>query len=175
MAHQPTICRIYRCCSPSTPHGPEFAEESARARDNRTRRRMHSNRWLVSRPRTRPLEPCLGQYFYSSRIVSRLFIRGSHRAKVTELCRKDTKWRHEDASEMMFDHLVEDNEIDINDVDRAFIKALIACQPEKCLYVCHSVDLVTISRSSSGRKRNPSCLKLFRTIEMGLTSTSACV
>ena len=69
------------------------------------------------------------------------FIRGPHRAEVNEPRRKETKWRHEDASEMMFDYLVADNEIDISDVDCAFIKALIASQPKKCLYVCHSVGL----------------------------------
>ncbi|PCH41716.1 hypothetical protein WOLCODRAFT_71312 [Wolfiporia cocos MD-104 SS10] len=44
-----------------------------------------------------------------------------------------SKWCHEDASEMMFDDLVEDNEIEISEEDVSFIKALIAGDPKRCL------------------------------------------
>ncbi|KZT23172.1 HD-domain/PDEase-like protein [Neolentinus lepideus HHB14362 ss-1] len=42
------------------------------------------------------------------------------------------KWQHEDASEMMFDYLVRDNNIDIPEEDVAFVKALIAGDPKRC-------------------------------------------
>ncbi|PFH47823.1 hypothetical protein AMATHDRAFT_6386 [Amanita thiersii Skay4041] len=45
---------------------------------------------------------------------------------------KGTKWAHEHASEMMFDYLVTDNDIQIPDDDVRFIKALIAGDPRKC-------------------------------------------
>ncbi|KAF8622436.1 hypothetical protein AX15_007020 [Amanita polypyramis BW_CC] len=45
---------------------------------------------------------------------------------------KDSEWKHEDASEMMFDYLVEDNNISIEPDDSRFIKALIAGNPSKC-------------------------------------------
>jgi hypothetical protein len=52
---------------------------------------------------------------------------------------------------MMFDFLVKDNKIDISDADRAFIKAMITSQPEKCLYVVVRIAffvgfLINISR-----------------------------
>ncbi|KAF8351698.1 hypothetical protein F5887DRAFT_88 [Amanita rubescens] len=45
---------------------------------------------------------------------------------------KDSDWKHEDASEMMFDYLVEDNNVTIDPEDVRFIKALIAGDPSKC-------------------------------------------
>ncbi|KAK2463864.1 hypothetical protein APHAL10511_004169 [Amanita phalloides] len=45
---------------------------------------------------------------------------------------KDANWKHEDASEMMLDYLVEDNNITIDPGDVRFIKALIAGDPSKC-------------------------------------------
>ncbi|TFK53350.1 HD-domain/PDEase-like protein [Heliocybe sulcata] len=43
-----------------------------------------------------------------------------------------TKWQHEDASEMMFDDLVEKNNIEYSEDDAAFVKALIAGDPKRC-------------------------------------------
>ena len=45
--------------------------------------------------------------------------------------RKDKKWKHEDASEMMFDYLVRDNNIPISEKDQQFVKALIAGEPSR--------------------------------------------
>ena len=44
---------------------------------------------------------------------------------------KDKKWKHEMASEMMFDYLVRDNNILIPEKDQRFIKALIAGEPSR--------------------------------------------
>ncbi|KAI0922134.1 hypothetical protein AcW1_004083 [Taiwanofungus camphoratus] len=44
----------------------------------------------------------------------------------------NTSWRHEDASDMMFDDLVEQNEIEIDEKEVEFIKALIAGDPSRC-------------------------------------------
>lgn len=41
-------------------------------------------------------------------------------------------WKHEDASEMMFDHLIEKNKIEMCEDDVRFVKALIAGDPSKC-------------------------------------------
>ncbi|KAF8665672.1 hypothetical protein AX16_000125 [Volvariella volvacea WC 439] len=44
---------------------------------------------------------------------------------------KDRVWHHEDGSELMFDYLVEENDIDITPEDAQFIKALIAGDPSR--------------------------------------------
>lgn len=41
-----------------------------------------------------------------------------------------SKWSHEDASELMFDDLVKDNDIDIEQDDVNFIKDLIKGEPK---------------------------------------------
>jgi hypothetical protein len=51
------------------------------------------------------------------------------------MCRKDVKWQHEQGSEMMFDSLVRENDIFLNEKDERFIKALIAGEPSRCEYV----------------------------------------
>ncbi|KIL63305.1 hypothetical protein M378DRAFT_673967 [Amanita muscaria Koide BX008] len=45
---------------------------------------------------------------------------------------KGSDWKHEDASEMMFDFLIEDNGIELDPDDGKFIKALIAGDSGKC-------------------------------------------
>ena len=45
--------------------------------------------------------------------------------------RKGEHWKHEYASEMMFDYLVRDNNIPIPEKDQRFIKALIAGEPSQ--------------------------------------------
>ena len=45
--------------------------------------------------------------------------------------RNSKDWKHEDASEMMFDYLVRDNNISIPEKDQLFIKALIAGEPSR--------------------------------------------
>jgi len=50
-------------------------------------------------------------------------------------------WKHEDASEMMFDDLVAKNNIDLPENDILFIKALIAGDPSRCLYAFQGVTL----------------------------------
>jgi hypothetical protein len=49
--------------------------------------------------------------------------------------RKGKKWKHEDASEMMFDDLVQKNKIEISKQDANFVKALIAGEPARAGYV----------------------------------------
>lgn len=41
-------------------------------------------------------------------------------------------WKHEQGSEMMFDYLVAQNNIEIEEADTKFVKALIAGEPTKC-------------------------------------------
>jgi hypothetical protein len=48
------------------------------------------------------------------------------------MSRKGTDWKHEDASEMMFDDLVKTNNIDISAEDAKFVKALIAGDASRC-------------------------------------------
>ncbi|KAG7441654.1 HD-domain/PDEase-like protein [Guyanagaster necrorhizus] len=43
-----------------------------------------------------------------------------------------TPWKHEQGSEMMFDYLVTTNNIEIEEADTKFVKALIAGDPAKC-------------------------------------------
>ncbi|KZT13237.1 HD-domain/PDEase-like protein [Laetiporus sulphureus 93-53] len=45
----------------------------------------------------------------------------------------NVKWRHEDASDMMFDALLKDNELELEERDASFIKALILGDPSKCI------------------------------------------
>lgn len=45
------------------------------------------------------------------------------------------QWKHEDASEMMFDDLVAKNKINLPENDIRFIKALISGDPGSCLCV----------------------------------------
>ena len=49
----------------------------------------------------------------------------------SDIGRKGKKWKHEDASEMMFDDLIKQNEIQISKQDADFIKALIAGEPNR--------------------------------------------
>ena len=61
-------------------------------------------------------------FFYFS-LSKYVYLKLSHR--------KDGKWKHEIASEMMFDYLVRDNNIPISEKDQRFIKALIAGEPSR--------------------------------------------
>jgi hypothetical protein len=45
---------------------------------------------------------------------------------------KERKWQHEDASEMMFDDMVKQYDLDIPTKDVMFIKALIAGDRNRC-------------------------------------------
>jgi deoxynucleoside triphosphate triphosphohydrolase SAMHD1 len=56
--------------------------------------------------------------------------------------RKGKKWKHEDASEMMFDDLVSKNDIDISEQDIRFVKALIAGDADRCSYVLYPIFMV---------------------------------
>ena len=49
--------------------------------------------------------------------------------------RKGKNWKHEDASEMMFDDLVQKNKMEISKQDANFVKALIAGEPAMTGYV----------------------------------------
>jgi hypothetical protein len=53
---------------------------------------------------------------------------------LTEQLSPGKQWKHEDASEMMFDDLIAKNNIDLPENDIQFIKALIAGDPSSCLY-----------------------------------------
>lgn len=46
--------------------------------------------------------------------------------------RPGTEWSHEDSSDMMFDALIRENDLDIPEEDASFIKALIAGDPGRC-------------------------------------------
>jgi hypothetical protein len=54
---------------------------------------------------------------------------------------KDRDWRHEDASEMMFDDMMEQYDMDIPRQDVEFIKALIAGDQDRCRFVIASTRL----------------------------------
>lgn len=45
---------------------------------------------------------------------------------LTESYSPDSKWKHEHGSEMMFDALVRENDVQVNELERKFIKALIS-------------------------------------------------
>jgi hypothetical protein len=45
---------------------------------------------------------------------------------------KDRNWKHEDASEMMFDDMMKEYELDFRMPDVEFIKALIAGDKARC-------------------------------------------
>lgn len=49
------------------------------------------------------------------------------------LClRPNKQWKHEDASEMMFDHLIKLPHVHISPEEAIIIKALIAGDPTRC-------------------------------------------
>jgi HD superfamily phosphohydrolase len=60
----------------------------------------------------------------------------------------NTTWKHEHASEMMFDDLVKQHDIDISDEDRSFIKALIAGEPSKCMSIFSTPALRSLQRNA---------------------------
>lgn len=47
-------------------------------------------------------------------------------------CSPEKKWCHEDASNMMFDALLVENELDLSPDDAAFVKALIMGDTSMC-------------------------------------------
>ena len=56
------------------------------------------------------------------------------RCVVRAMCHSpEKKWCHEDASRMMFDALLEENELYLAPEDSAFVKALIMGDPSMCL------------------------------------------
>jgi hypothetical protein len=52
---------------------------------------------------------------------------------------KDGNWQHEDASEMMFDDMMNQYDMDIPRQDVEFIKALIAGDQARCRFVSASI------------------------------------
>lgn len=76
-------------------------------------------------------------------------------------------WKHEDASEMMFDNLVAKNNIDLPENDAQFIKALIAGDPSVCSYAfqgCYAFRVFhTTFPGTATHRRNRSCLKSLQT------------
>lgn len=46
--------------------------------------------------------------------------------------RPGKKWKHEDASEMMFDDLVKEPSVDVTPDEAKIVKALIAGCPSRC-------------------------------------------
>ena len=48
---------------------------------------------------------------------------------------KDRDWQHEDASEMMFDDMIKEYDMDIPRQDGEFIKALISGDQSRCRFV----------------------------------------
>lgn len=47
--------------------------------------------------------------------------------------RPGKKWRHEDASEMMFDALIKQDHVDVSEREAIIVKALIASDPSRCM------------------------------------------
>ncbi len=64
---------------------------------------------------------------HSSRIVS--VIDPVKLASCTRNDRPGSSWKHEQASEMMFDALIRENKVPISLEDQDFVKALIAGKP----------------------------------------------
>ena len=89
------------------------------------------------------------------------------------------RWHHEDASEMMFDDLVAKNNIDLPTNDIIFIKALIAGNPDSCLYALqgcyHSCPFHAVFSEPTTPRRNRFCLKLLQTRGTVLMLTSECL
>ncbi len=83
------------------------------------------------------MESCLGFNVYSDGTVRSFSVYSG--GLVTLFTRPDleTPWKHEQGSEMMFDYLVAHNNIEIEEADTKFVKALIAGEPAKCdPYAC---------------------------------------
>ena len=74
----------------------------------------------------------MGQFVYPCHPV-RVFILLSRTALNDMLhTSPETKWCHEDASNMMFEALLEENGLDLDDDDARFIKALIIGDRTMC-------------------------------------------
>jgi hypothetical protein len=95
---------------------------------------------------------------------------------LTEWLSPGKHWKHEEASEMMFDDLVAKNNIDLPEMDIQFIKALIAGDPSSCLYAFHGYCFFgafhVISTGIAILQRNCFCLKSLQTTGTVLTLTS---
>ena len=86
------------------------------------------------------------------------------------------RWKHEDASEMMFDDLVAKSNIDLAKNDARFVKALIAGDPGCCLCVfcrcCFSSAFYITRPGTTNLQRNSFCLKSLQTRGTVLMLTS---
>ena len=70
----------------------------------------------------------------SFRKLCKLTIERHMRTRLTPAAhRPGKKWKHEDASEMMFDDLRKLPHVDISDKDATIIKALIAGDKDRCM------------------------------------------
>lgn len=92
---------------------------------------------LVPRSRSWAMEPCLGRPLHPGSSVSLLMT--CHSQKLTIPYSPGSRWKHEDASKMMFRDLLEKNNINISETDVAFILALIDGDPSQCR--CASAEL----------------------------------
>ncbi len=57
------------------------------------------------------------------------------------LDRPGKKWRHEDASEMMFDSLIKLDHVQVSEREAVIVKALIAGEVSRCRSVWESIPI----------------------------------
>lgn len=99
------------------------------------------------------MEPRMGQLVYSQSFVTHfsLFVTSLLTIDLRKagFLSKDREWQHEHASEMMFDDMMQQYDLDIPPKDVMFIKALIAGDRNRCRSVIrfpHMIHLLLIFR-----------------------------
>ena len=99
------------------------------------------------------MEPRMGQLVYSQSFVTHfsLFVTSLLTIDLRKagFLSKDREWQHEHASEMMFDDMMQQYDLDIPPKDVMFIKALIAGDRNRCRSVIrfpHVIHLLLIFR-----------------------------
>ena len=94
-------------------------------------------------------------------------------APYTRVNRPNKKWKHEHASEMMFDDMVETYQLDITPEEVTIVKALIAGDKERCPYVPRAFRCAyMLTQTIDWARRCRSCSRSWRTSATALTWTS---
>lgn len=95
----------------------------------------------------------MGQLVYSQSFVTHFFLFVTSLLTIdlrkAGFLSKDREWQHEHASEMMFDDMMQQYDLDIPPKDVMFIKALIAGDRNRCRSVIrfpHMIHLLLIFR-----------------------------
>lgn len=169
----PCFSRIYssklklfpRCCLLSPFDNFSSAEKPTQSQNLWPRYWLCRNRRFMPWPRSWSMESYLGWIFYTSGNVNDqiyfLFV------YLTESDRRGSEWKHEHASEKMFDALILENQVSLPKTDHEFIKALISGDASRT-WVTSSLELCRCETHLSfiDLMRNHSCSTLSRINEM---------